>query len=199
MEVLRDSWAAPLLGGRYVVVDRLAETGAVRELLYLADLVDTPRHVQEVVVDGRVLLNSNGYWTLRTVDQPRRPVLQVRTARRPGPRYVRKSVRQWLNELRHGDHTHLVVDLPDTWVGSVVVRRSPGAVFRYQLYEPGGRLVASVASAGDGLPVVDPGGAVAGRMWRTERGSDTHVAVDVSAIAHRADPRLVLACALVVL
>ena len=198
MDLLRDSWAGPPLGGRYVVVDRQLPASAVRELLDLMDLVDTPGRIREVVVDGRVLVNSRRPGTYRTVDRPRRPVLQVRTARTT-PRYTRKPLRQRLHELKHGEQTQLVVDLPTTWVGSVVVRRSPGAVFRYQLYTPAGLPVVSVAEAGDQLSIVDPSGAVVGRMWRTKQGLDVQVAVDVSGIAHLVDPRLVLGCALLAL
>src|SRR5438034_7959646 len=70
MDLLRDSWAGPPLGGRYVVVDRQLPASAVRELLDLMDLVDTPGRIREVVVDGRVLVNSRRPGTYRTVDRP---------------------------------------------------------------------------------------------------------------------------------
>src|SRR5947207_5782952 len=123
MDLLRDSWAGPPLGGRYVVVDRQLPASAVRELLDLMDLVDTPGRIREVVVDGRVLVNSRRPGTYRTVDRPRRPVLQVRTARTPPPRYTPKPLRQRLHAPKHRAHALVIVDLPTTGVGTIWGRR----------------------------------------------------------------------------
>src|SRR5947207_9158829 len=118
MDLLRDSWAGPPLGGRYVVVDRQLPASAVRELLDLMDLVDTPGRIREVVVDGRVLVNSRRPGTYRTVDRPRRPVLQVRTARTPPPPSTRSPLPHRLPGRSHGGTGRSTGDLPPPWVGT---------------------------------------------------------------------------------
>ena len=190
-ELLRDGWPAAVLGGHYAVIRRELRGSAVRDVASLVEpeLFDSGPTIWEVAVDGRV-----EYWTRDTASlqferRPRTAVLQLRGRRQP-----RRTWLQAIREVTWGDDLLDVYDPRlSTRVGSVVERHHRDAPFKWHLLDPAGR---GVAVLGRTMELKDPAGTVVGRMTRFPYRRGTQLAVDLSALGDRVDPRLILACAL---
>jgi hypothetical protein len=197
MDVLRQGWPAALLSGCYAVVERELNGGALRDVLEFLDVVDGPDRTREVVVDGRVLFDARERWCLRTAARPRIVVLQL-VLRRP-PRGVRKPFPKAVRDFLLGDHVRDVADpRSGTHVGTVIQRAGRRRWVDCLLVDAAGRTVAVVTTVRGQVHVLDTAGVVVGRMWGTPRRRGNHLNVDVSTLAGRVDPRLILACALTI-
>jgi len=198
MDVLRQGWPAAVLEGRYIVQVRLPRAGWFRNTLDFVDVMDTPDWIQEVVVDGHAVLESRDRRSLRTIRQPRTVVLQLRARR--ASRQPRKPLWQAVKDFVWGDHVHDVMDVRlGTYVGAVVVRSGRPPRDTWQLLDPDGRAVASVSMTGGQSLVLDPTGTPLARMSRNPVPRGRGLVVDVSGLAARVDPRLILASTLMML
>lgn len=190
-ELLRDGWPAAVLGGHYAVIRRELRGSVVRDVATLVEpeLFDSGPTVWEVAVDGRVEYRTRDTASLQTERRPRTAVLKLRG--RPAP------PRTWLQTVREvmwGDHLLDVYDARlSTHVGSVVRRRHRDAPFKWHLLDPAGR---GVAVLGRSMRLQDPTGTAVGQLTRFPYRRGTQLAVDLSRLGDRVDPRLILACAL---
>jgi hypothetical protein len=190
-ELLRDGWPAAVLGGHYAVIRRELRGSVVRDVASLVEpeLFDSGPTVWEVAVDGRIEYRTRDTNCLKLERGPRTAVLRLRGRQQP-----RRSWLEVVREVLRGDHLLDVYDPRlNTRVGSVVERRHRDAPFKWHLLDPAGR---GVAVLGRTMQLQDPSGAVVGLLTRGPYRRGTLLNVDLSGLADRVDPRLILACAL---